>query len=66
MISNQLEKDIIKAQKGNKEAFAKCISSCQDTMFRVAISILHSKDLSGDAIQESILKAYKMKELPNE
>lgn len=50
---------IKKAQKGDKEAFIKVINQYTQDMYKVAKSILSSEDDIGDAIQETILSAYK-------
>lgn len=57
-MDERFENEVLQAQKGNKEAFTSLISACRHSMYRVAISILHSTDLTGDAIQDTILKAY--------
>lgn len=51
--------DVRLAQKGNKDAFVRLITSAEKSMYRVAKAILKSDFECADAIQESILKAYK-------
>ena len=53
------EKDVMRAKKGNKEAFVKIIKASEGSMYRVAKSIVHSDVECADAIQETILKAYQ-------
>jgi RNA polymerase sigma-70 factor (ECF subfamily) len=51
--------DVKLAQKGNKDAFVRLITAAEKSMYRVARAILKSDNECADAIQESILKAYK-------
>jgi RNA polymerase sigma factor (sigma-70 family) len=53
------ESDVTSAQKGDKEAFVRLIKAAEQSMYRVARAILQSDDACADAIQESILKAYR-------
>ena len=50
---------IMKAQKGDKEAFIQAITSYMPVMFKVARTRLSSEEDIGDAIQESILSSFK-------
>ncbi|WP_066889987.1 RNA polymerase sigma factor [Clostridium nigeriense] len=50
---------IRRAQKGDKEAFIKLIEKYTQDMYKVAKSRLNSEEDIGDAIQETILSAYK-------
>ncbi|MCM3766388.1 RNA polymerase sigma factor [Neobacillus niacini] len=52
------ELDIKKAQKGDKKAFVVIVKDIEDTLYKVAKSILHNDDDCADALQEAILKAY--------
>jgi RNA polymerase sigma factor (sigma-70 family) len=52
-------RDIKLAIKGNKDAFVRLIKSMETSMYRVASSILGSDADCADAIQETILKAYR-------
>ncbi|MDV4149274.1 RNA polymerase sigma factor [Clostridium sp. AL.422] len=54
-----MELMIKKAQKGDKEAFIKLINEYTLDMYKVAKSKLNSEEDIGDAIQETILSAYK-------
>ena len=54
-----MELMIKKAQKGDKEAFIKLIEKCTQDMYKVAKARLNSEEDIGDAIQETILSAYK-------
>lgn len=51
--------DVKLAQKGNKDAFVRLINAAEKSLYRVARAILKSDSECADAIQESILKAYK-------
>lgn len=50
---------IKKAQKGDKEAFIKVINQYTQDIYKVAKARLNSEEDIGDAIQETILSAYK-------
>ncbi|WP_153729416.1 sigma-70 family RNA polymerase sigma factor [Salinibacillus xinjiangensis] len=52
------ERDVWLAQKGDKEAFTRLITECQDSLYRVAKGILRDDADCGDAIQEAIMKSY--------
>lgn len=54
-----MELMIKKAQKGDKEAFINVINKYTQDMYKVAKSRLESEEDIGDAIQETILSAYK-------
>lgn len=54
-----MELIIKKAQKGDKEAFIQAINEYMGQMYKVAKSRLSSDNDVGDAIQETILSAYK-------
>lgn len=54
-----LEFDVRLARKGDKAAFERLIQQNKISLYRVAKGILQSEDDIGDAIQETILKAYK-------
>lgn len=61
-----VEKLIKKAQKGGEEAFIQAITEYMPVMYKVARTRLSSEDDIGDAIQESILSAFKnLKSLKN-
>lgn len=52
------------AKRGNKEAFKRLIEENKKYLFNVAISILSNEEDAGDAIGETIIKAYEnIKEL---
>jgi RNA polymerase sigma-70 factor (ECF subfamily) len=51
--------DVKLAQKGSKDAFVRLITAAEKSMYRVAKAILKSDNECADAIQESILKAFK-------
>ena len=50
---------IRKAMKGDAEAFIQLIELCEQSMYRSAKAILANEEDIGDAIQETILAAYK-------
>lgn len=54
-----MELMIKRAQKGDKEAFIKLMEKYTQDMYKVAKSRLNSEEDIGDAIQETILSAYK-------
>lgn len=56
----QQESEVELAQKGSKEAFSRLIKNSEASMYRVAKSFLKTDTDCADAIQETILKAYKM------
>ncbi len=51
--------EIKKAKEGSKEAFIKIIDKNLDSMYRVAKGILSNEEDIEDAIQETIINAYK-------
>lgn len=55
-----MELMIKRAQKGDKEAFIKLMEKYTQDMYKVAKSRLNSEEDVGDAIQETILSAYKI------
>lgn len=54
-----MEQEVILARKGDQAAFVRIIEVNKASMYRVAKSILNADEDIGDAIQETILKAYK-------
>lgn len=54
-----MELMIKRAQKGDKEAFIKLMEKYTQDMYKVAKFRLNSEEDIGDAIQETILSAYK-------
>jgi RNA polymerase sigma-70 factor (ECF subfamily) len=54
-----MESLITKAQKGDEEAFIQAINEYMSSMYRIASIRLQSEEDIGDAIQETILSAYK-------
>lgn len=50
---------MILAKRGDQAAFVRIIENNKSSMYRVAKSILNTDEDIGDAIQETILKAYK-------
>lgn len=53
------ELDIKLAKKGEKAAFCRLIKKNEDSMYRTAKAILKTDEDCADAIQETIIKAYK-------
>lgn len=53
-----MEMDVLKAQKGDKDAFTRLIKAMEPNLYRIASSIMRSETECLDAIQETILKAY--------
>lgn len=47
------------AKRGNKEAFKRLIEENKKYLFNIAISILENEEDAGDAIGETIIKAYE-------
>lgn len=47
------------AKRGNKEAFKRLIEENKKYLFNIAISILGNEEDAGDAIGETIIKAYE-------
>lgn len=54
-----MEKWILKAQKGNKKAFMKCIESYQADIYRIAYVYMKNEQDALDVVQETILKAFE-------
>lgn len=50
---------IKKAMKGDAKAFIQLMELCEQSMYKTAKAILANEEDIGDAIQESILSAYK-------
>lgn len=50
---------IYKAQRGNREAFIKAINSCTKQLYKIGKSMRLNDEDIGDAMQETILTAYK-------
>jgi RNA polymerase sigma-70 factor (ECF subfamily) len=58
-VEEEWTKHVLRAQKGNHDAFVHIIGMCEGPMYRIAKSILHSDAECADAMQETIEKAYK-------
>ena len=56
---NIVSLDVIKARRGDKDAFCNLIRINKISMYRVAKSILSKEEDVEDAVSEAILKAYK-------
>lgn len=54
-----LEKDVLLAQKGDREAFSRLILSLEANLYRVARSMVKRDEDCADALQETIFKAYQ-------
>jgi RNA polymerase sigma-70 factor, ECF subfamily len=55
----ELEFEIRRAVEGHKDSFCNLIKHFEQSLYKVAKSMLQSDDDCADAIQEAILKAYK-------
>lgn len=54
-----MEEKVELAKNGNKEAFSELISNIKTDLYKIAKTRLHSEDDIADAIQETIISAYK-------
>ena len=54
-----LKQEVKKARKGNHEAFIRLVLDIKLKMYKLSFSILQRDEDCADAIQETILKAYK-------
>ncbi|MBU8881248.1 sigma-70 family RNA polymerase sigma factor [Bacillus sp. FJAT-29790] len=57
-MDTKMELDVIKAQKGDQEAFIRLIKAMESSFYRIASTIVKSDSDSLDAAQETIIKAY--------
>ncbi|MBU8919501.1 sigma-70 family RNA polymerase sigma factor [Bacillus sp. FJAT-29953] len=57
-MDSQMELDVLRAQKGDQEAFARLIKAMEPSFYRIASTIMKSETDSLDAAQETIVKAY--------
>ncbi|SFI86176.1 RNA polymerase sigma factor [Thermoflavimicrobium dichotomicum] len=55
----EIELEVKRAQKGEKQSFAKLIRHYQVHLYRIAYAILKNDSDCADAIQETILNAYQ-------
>lgn len=53
------ESEVIRAQKGDKEAFISLMKRLELRMFNIARSIVKKEEDCADAMQETVLKAYR-------
>lgn len=53
------EKDVELARRGDREAFSRLIRAAETELYGVARSIVRSDEDCADALQETILKAYR-------
>lgn len=51
--------DVSLAKEGNREAFCRLIKNHEDSLYRVSKAILKSEEFCADAVQETIIRAYK-------
>ncbi len=51
--------DVKQAIAKNDESFLKCMKAVQDSLYRISIAIVKNEHDCHDAIQETILKAYR-------
>lgn len=54
-----MEQLVAKAKKGNHNAFMKLLDGRLDALYRIAYSYFKDKDDASDAVQDSVLMAYK-------
>jgi len=54
-----MEKLVIKAKKGDSEAFMEAINKCSNQLYKIGKTMMLSDEDVGDIIQETILVAYK-------
>ncbi|MDR9854954.1 sigma-70 family RNA polymerase sigma factor [Paenibacillus sp. VCA1] len=53
------ESEVLRAQKGDKEAFISLIKRLELRMYNIARSIVKKEEDCADAMQETVLKAYR-------
>lgn len=58
-MNDDLVQEVRLAQKGNHDAFVRLIKLYESTMYRVAGAFLRSDSECADAMQETVIKAYK-------
>lgn len=51
--------DILRAKRGNHDAFVRIIKACEPSMYRLAKTYLKTDSECADALQETILKAFQ-------
>jgi RNA polymerase sigma-70 factor (ECF subfamily) len=54
-----MEDLVLKAKKGNREAFLKLIQNRTGVLYKIAYSYFKNSDEAGDAVQDAILIAFK-------
>lgn len=54
-----MEELILSAQNGNEEAFTKLILSINDDLYKIAKTRISNEDDIADAVQETMIEAYK-------
>ncbi|OMF42904.1 RNA polymerase sigma factor [Paenibacillus peoriae] len=54
-----IENEVKKAQMGDRHAFVELVRIVENDLYGMACSILRNEEDSADALQETILKAYK-------
>ena len=54
---------VVRAQQGDREAFAGLVNLTSDRMYAIAVRILRDSDLAEDALQGALLTAWR--QLPN-
>lgn len=58
-MNEDLVQTVRRAQKGNHDAFVRLVKEYESTMYRVAGAFLRSDSECADAMQETVIKAYK-------
>jgi RNA polymerase sigma-70 factor, ECF subfamily len=54
---------VVRAQQGDREAFAGLVNLTSDRMYAIAVRVLRDSDLAEDALQSALLTAWR--QLPN-
>lgn len=54
-----MEKVVSKAKRGSPDAFMRLIEARLDVLYRIAFSYFRNRDDASDAVQDSIMIAYK-------
>jgi RNA polymerase sigma factor (sigma-70 family) len=56
---SEMEQEVVSAQAGDREAFIRLLQGVESTLYSIARSMLRQDEDCADAIQETMLKAYK-------
>lgn len=58
-MGSELEQEVIRAQAGDREAFIRLLREVESSLYTLARAIVKQDEDSADAIQETMLKAFK-------